>query len=239
MKKRTKIFLIMFFLFVFLLSLFKIVIYFIEANESREVNNRLIEDSVVIIKENNSDNTSIDINFNSLKEINNDIVGWIYIENTSVNYPVVQASDNNYYLYRLINGETNNSGSIFMDCRNNASLTDRNTIIYGHSMKNGTMFAPLINYRNQNFYENHKNVYCCTPERNYKIELFAGLTIDDDSFIYNLSYLDENTIEYLKGKSDFKTNVDVTNEDKIITLSTCAYEYQNARYILMGVLKED
>ena len=172
-----------------------------------------------------------------MQEFNKDIIGWIYIEDTSINYPVVQAKDNNYYLYRLTNGEYNNCGTIFMDYRNDFDMTNRNTIIYGHNMKNGSMFAPLVNYRKQDFYDTHKNIYYCTPEKNYKIELFAGLTVDDDSEIYNLVNLDENRINNLKNKSDFKSNVTVTDDDKIITLSTCAYEYQNARYVVMGVLK--
>ena len=140
-------------------------------------------------------------------------------------------------MYRLIDGEYNNCGTIFMDCRNNNDLTDRNTIIYGHNMRNGTMFAPLINYRKQDFYDKHKNIYYCTLEKEYKVELVAGLTVDDDSDIYDLVYLNENKINNLKSKSDFKSEVEVTNEDKLITLSTCAYEYQNARYVVIGVLK--
>jgi sortase B len=124
-----------------------------------------------------------------------------------------------------------------MDYRNDSNLSNKNTIIYGHSMKNGSMFATLINYRKQDFYDNHKNVYYCTKEKTYKVELFAGLTVNDDYEIYNLVNLDENRINNLKNKSDFKSNVIVTSEDKIITLSTCAYEYQNARYIVMGILK--
>ena len=159
------------------------------------------------------------------------------MEDSCINYPVVQAKNNDYYLYRLTNGEYNTCGSIFMDFRNDYNLTDKNTIIYGHSMKNGTMFAPLLNYRKHDFYDNHRIIYYCTKEKMYRVELFAGLTVDDDSEIYNLVNLDENKISNLKNKSDFKSNVIVSNEDKIITLSTCAYEYQNARYVVMGILK--
>jgi len=159
------------------------------------------------------------------------------MEDSCINYPVVQANNNDYYLYRLTNGEYNTCGSIFMDYRSDYNLTNRNTIIYGHSMKNGTMFAPLLQFRNQDFYDNHKTMYYCTKEKKYKIELFAGLTVNDDSEIYNLTNLDENKINNFKNKSDFKSNVTVTKEDKIITLSTCAYEFQNARYIVLGVLK--
>ena len=95
------------------------------------------------------------VDFDALSEINPDIVAWIYIEDTEINYPVVQGTDNQYYLKRLFNGKWNGSGCIFLDSRNSPDLSDRHSIIYGHHMKNGTMFSGLTEYKKQGFYEGH------------------------------------------------------------------------------------
>lgn len=186
----------------------------------------------------NEDILPISVDFSVLKQENEDIVGWLCLEDSPINYPVVQSNDNDYYLRRLVNGEYNIAGSLFMDYRNDSNLEDNNTIIYGHNMKNNTMFGSLQDYKNQDYYDNHKVMYYFTPGKNYIIELFTGYTISVDSDIYDLSVIDSSKLEELISKSDFESNTKVTEKDKIITLSTCAYEYDGARYIVMGVLKE-
>lgn len=236
MNKIVKIILLVICLGVFCFSGYKIYKYLSEEKANKELNDELIEKAVV---ENQTKyQLPINVDFSALKEENEDIVGWIYSENTPINYPVVQSEDNNYYLRRLINGKYNIAGSLFMDYRNNSNLKDNNTIIYGHNMKNDTMFGPLLEYRSQEYYNNHKILYYFTPEKNYIIKLFAGYTSSVESDIYNLSIIDENEIQDLISKSDFKSDVEVKEEDKIMTLSTCAYEYDGARYVIMGVLNE-
>ena len=247
MKKAIKIILIIICLCVFIFSAYNIYNYLAEEHANKKLNNELIEKAVVETSNTNtvSSNTIEDeytpplsVNFSILKQENEDIVGWIYSENTPINYPVVQSDDNEYYLRRLTNGEYNIAGSIFMDYRNSTSLEDNNTIIYGHNMKNNTMFGSLQEYKNQEYYDNHKIMYYFTPEENYAIKIFAGYTISVESDIYNLAVIDEKEIEELINKSDFKSDVDVRQEDKIVTLSTCAYDYDGARYIVMGILQE-
>ena len=226
--------------FVFALSSYNIYKYLAEGSANRKYNKELIEKAVTETiysneeQEKNKNILPLSIDFSVLKNENENIVAWLYSKDTQINYPVVQGEDNEYYLNRLANGEYNPAGSIFMDCRNNSKLEDNNTIIYGHNMKNNTMFGTLQEYKKQEYYDTHKNMYCFTPKENYIIELFAGLTVSD---IYDLSIIDENKREELISKSDFKSNVEITDEDKIITLSTCAYEYDGARYIVMGVLR--
>ena len=173
-----------------------------------------------------------------LQAQNPDTVGWIEIPGTGISYPLMQADDNAYYLNHTFSGKVNSAGSIFMEQLNSSDFTDLHTIIYGHNMKNNTMFGSLQEYKNQNYYDNHKVMYYFTPEKNYIIELFTGYTISVESDIYDLSIIDSSKLEELISKSDFESNTKVTEEDKIITLSTCAYEYDGARYIVMGVLKE-
>ncbi len=243
MKKIIKLILLMICLCVFMFSAYNICKYLIEEKVNKEYNNHLMEKAVVEIPSNNKEESNqntlpISVDFRILKSENQDIVGWIYSEDTPINYPVVQEKDNEYYIDRLINGEINSAGSIFMDYRNSQKIEDKNTILYGHNMKNDTMFGTIQEYKKQEYYNKHKNMYYFTPERNFIIKLFAGYTISAKSEIYDLCTIDETTKEELMNKSDFKSDVEVTMNDKIITLSTCAYEYDDARYIVMGVLQE-
>lgn len=245
MKKIIKIILLVICLCVFIISTYNIYKYLTEENANKKLNNNLIEKAIVETKNDNIDNTEdkknilpISVNFSVLKQENEDIVGWIYSEDSPINYPVVQSDDNNYYLRRLINGTYNTAGSIFMDYRNNSNLENNNTILYGHNMKNNTMFGTLLKYKEQEYYDNHKIMYYFTQKKNYVIELFTGYTISVESDIYDLSIIDNNKLEELISKSDFKSDVKIKAEDKKITLSTCAYEYDGARYIVMGVLHE-
>lgn len=245
MKKVIKIILLAICLCVFIFSAYNIYKYLSEENANKKLNNDLMEKAIIETPNDNNDNAQenedilpISVDFSVLKQENEDIVGWLYLEDSPINYPVVQSNDNDYYLRRLVNGEYNIAGSLFMDYRNASNLENNNTIIYGHNMKNNTMFGSLQEYKSQDYYDNHKVMYYFTPGKNYIIELFTGYTISVESDIYDLSVIDSSKLEKLISKSDFESNTKVTEEDKIITLSTCAYEYDGARYIVMGVLKE-
>ena len=187
------------------------------------------------------DQCPISVNFDVLKEECQDIVAWIYCPDTPVNYPIVQGPDNQFYLRRMTNGEYNNAGTLFMDFRNEEDFTDKNTIIYGHNMKNDTMFGSLPMYEEQEYYDKHPVMYLLTAEKNYKIELFSSFITSADSDIYSLP-TEENNFEAhisdLRENSDFKSNVSIEHGDGIVTLSTCSYEYDVARRVVIGVLKE-
>ena len=245
MKKVIKIILLAICLCVFIFSAYNIYKYLSEENANKKLNNELMEKAIIETPNDNNDNAQenenilpISVDFSVLKQENEDIVGWLYLEDSPINYPVVQSNDNDYYLRRLVNGEYNIAGSLFMDYRNDSNLKNNNKIIYIHNMKNNTMFGSLQEYKSQDYYDNHKVMYYFTSEKNYIIELFTGYTISVESDIYDLSIIDSSKLEELISKSDFESNTKVTEEDKIITLSTCAYEYDGARYIVMGVLKE-
>ena len=126
-----------------------------------------------------------EIDFVSLKEINEDVVGWLYLPDTVINYPVVQGEDNSYYLKHLVDGSYNANGSLFVDYHNKMDFSDDNTLIYGHHMDSGKMFATLVKYKNQEFYDAHPVAYFLTEEKDYKIEIFSGYvtTHDSDSYL--------------------------------------------------------
>ena len=182
------------------------------------------------------------VDFESLLAINPDVVAWIFIEGTNINYPVVQGGDNSYYLNRLVDGSTNRAGSIFMDYRNESNLSDRNTVFYGHHMGNGTMFNQLTDYKDQAFYEAHPVCLVMTPHGNYKLEFFAGFVTNMNSQAWKLEFeSDEEFALWLEeaiSQSTFTTAIKPTPQDKVVTFSTCTYEYNDARFVLVGILKQ-
>ena len=180
------------------------------------------------------------VDFAALKETCPDVVAWIFCGGTPVNYPVVQSSDNVYYLYRLLDGRQNKNGTLFMDCRNSSDFSDWNSVIYGHNMKNNSMFGIVPEYMDQEFYEKHPVWYLLTEEQDYRIELVGGYVTPADSDIYALPATQEKKSELLKRaarKSSFESDTKVNEDDRMITLSTCVYDYENARYVLVGVLR--
>ena len=181
------------------------------------------------------------VDFEGLRRINPDVVAWICIEGTNINYPVVQSPDNSRYLTLLFDGTRNDAGSIFMDYRNESTLSDRNTILYGHNMQNGTMFNQITNYKDQEFYDRHPAGLLVTPEGSYKIEFVAGYVTDMNSEAWKLEFASDAEFSlWLTGaitQSTFTAVPDFEPGDRVVTLSTCNYEYSDARYVLVGILK--
>ena len=181
------------------------------------------------------------VDFEKLAAQNKDVVGWLYCEGTPVNYPVLQSTDNDYYLRRMINREYNIVGSVFMDYRSAPDLSSLNTIIYGHNMNDDSMFGTFTNYADQSYYEAHPVIWYLTPEKDYKIELIAGYVTDASNEaayrVYNDADALARHIESSMGGSDFVSGVDAGSVDRIITLSTCSYAFSTARYILIGALQ--
>ena len=181
------------------------------------------------------------VDFDSLKVINEDVVGWIYIPDTRVNYPILQGDDNNQYLYHLLTGEYNSSGSIFLDAKVSADFSGQNSIIYGHNMKNKSMFADTVEYKKQEFYDTHPTAMLMTPEKNYFVHLFSGYVTDSWGSAWNKTFTDEEFDSWLtniKEKSRFTSSVTPTVQDKILTFSTCTYDTHDARFVVHGILEE-
>ena len=205
--------------------------------EIREQFVQIIEPTTESTAENEKIQMPICIDFDALKQENNDIIGWIYCPDTPINYPVVKGNDNNQYLRADLKGKYLVSGTIFADYRNNEVGEDKNYIVYGHNMKNSTMFGTLVKYKDQTYYDSHPILYFLTPERNYIIELIAGAVVKRDSDIYQTAPAD-NTIADIMIKSTFDSTVEIGKGENIITLSTCSYEFNNARYVVVGKLKK-
>ncbi len=182
----------------------------------------------------------LQVDFEGLRAVNADIAGWIYCEDTPINYPVVLGEDDEFYLHHGFEGEESRSGAIFIEAQNRPGFVDSNTIIYGHHMKNGSMFAVLGKYADQGFYEEHPVMWLLTPEQDYKIIVFSGYTAPAVSEAYTIfqgpgeefdAYL-EKALE----SSDFQADLELDREARYVLLSTCAYNFKDARYVLHGLL---
>ncbi|MCH5321539.1 MAG: class B sortase [Eubacterium sp.] len=204
-----------------------------------DLQNNYVE-SPQMTDEEQKESAPISVDFDALTKENSDIIGWLYCENTVINYPVVQTSDNDYYLRRDLHGEYLRTGTLFADYRCSAVGTGQNHIIYGHNMKNSAMFGTLINYGEQGYYDAHPILYYLTPEKDYRIDLFAGFTTDAGADIYRTEFTNteefEAFLQDIRAKSSFASDVAVTGDDNIVMLSTCSYEFNDARYVVFGKL---
>lgn len=181
------------------------------------------------------DPETIDVDFGNLCADYPDVVGYIYSADTMIQQPIQYGKGNEYYLTHDLKGNTNNNGSIFVEQLNSGSFSDNNTIIYGHNMKTGMMFAGLRNYHtDKNYYSAHPYMYIYTPTQNYRLDLYAGFVCDHDDEIYSTA-LTQEQLQAMAAKSDFKSNIG-TPTGKTVTLSTCSYEYNDARYVVIGAL---
>lgn len=177
------------------------------------------------------------VDFASLQARNNEVVGWIYSPNTKIDYPVVKGVDNDFYLSHTFDGTANANGSIFMDSNCETDFSQHNTILYGHHMNDGSMFASLTDYRQTGYLEAHPILYYYTPNGNYALEVFCCFVTGPDSDVYSFNFSSneefESYLESWRSRSNFDTDVQVTGDDHIMTLSTCTYEYEDARYVVM------
>lgn len=168
----------------------------------------------------------MDVNFNELLEKNPDTVGWIKIDGTKVNYPVVQAEDNDYYLSHAFNKNSNIAGWIFADYRVNFEEFGKNTIIYGHNMNNKTMFGSVPSMLYNSYLNNSGNYFIkiSTPTCNTVWKVFSIYTIDPEVYYLKTNFKSVSFSEWvgkIKGRSIYNFGIDVSEDDKVLTLSTC------------------
>ena len=231
MKKKTYFILLAIFLIVFAVSAYKIGNYYWNKHKSDQATQKAAEH--VKIEETNDEPKLIDVDFKALREINSDIIAWLYCPDTQISYPVVQGTDNAYYLSHLLDNSYNVNGAVFMDYRGTPDFSASNNILYGHHMKSGAMFAPLMQYKEQDYYDKHPCMYLFTPKQNYCLELFAGVVVETDDTIYGSNISTDALTQYLS-QSTFTAKEDVKVNCPIVTLSTCSYEFENARYVVLA-----
>ena len=165
------------------------------------------------------------INLEALREVNPDVIGWILIPDTKINYPILQGSDNDYYLKHTWDGKRYAVGSIFMEHLNHSDFTDFNTIIYGHNMNDGSMFAGIREYRNLEYWEKHPYIYIRNDQGSYRYEIFSSYLAKVGSHTYAIDFSKEESryafVNNAIVDSVIETGVEPDSTDRILTLSTC------------------
>lgn len=182
-----------------------------------------------------------EIDFESLIELNKEVKAWIIIENTNINYPVVQASDNEKYLRQTLEGEWNNAGSIFIDCRNKQPFKEKNTIIHGHNQRNHMMFHDLVNYKEERYWKEHPYIQILMPNgESYLYYIYAYYITQEISKTYFVEFSSQQQykqyLDYIEQNNVYNTDITIKNTDRIITLSTCTNSWNEERVVVHGVL---
>lgn len=217
--------LLVLFIIVAIISLVSIIKWCLNNKENAKIENQLTE--MISIDNKDGEEAILNVNFNKLKEINEDTIAWLSVNGTKVNYAVVKASDNSYYLNHNFNKNSNKLGWVFTDYKNKFDGTDKNIIIYGHNAKNGSMFGSLINIIKEDWYDNEDNyeITLITENEKVKYQVFSVYQTEAEDYYIQTNFKnDESYEEFLKtlekrSLKDF--DVDLTSEDTILTLSTC------------------
>lgn len=176
-------------------------------------------------------------NEEELKSINSDYKMWIQVENTNINYPVVQGSDNDYYLKHNFRKESNISGTVFVESANDID-NDKNIILYGHNMRNGTMFNNITNYKEESFFNEDNKISIIMNNTLYEYEVFSVYVKNVNEVNLAIGFASEDKfINYAYNEAEeslYKKDVDFSAEDNLITLVTCSYEFTDARTIVVA-----
>ncbi len=182
-----------------------------------------------------------EVNVWALRQINPDVLGWIYIPDTVISYPLMQGRDNEVYLHTAWDGKHNSGGSIFLEQKNSPELSDFNTILYGHHMSDGSMFGSLKHFKDPSFTDSHPYIYLCTADQVFRYRVFSVYDAPVDSDTYRLYFPDTEAkaqaAEHFLSSSLLELPGSVTADDRFLTLSTCIGNgvYTN-RIVVQGVL---
>lgn len=229
-RKTNKVLFILRLIFIIMItiSIIYIIKWYSDNVENKELEQKVSE-AVKVETIKNEETTEIKyiINFRKLKEINDETVAWLKVAGTDVEYPIVQAKDNNYYLRRNFNKEYNLAGWIFADYKNKLDGTDKNIVIYGHNRRDDSMFGTLRNILNEDWYKNSDNyiIDFITEKETLKYEVFSVYQIESEDYYIKTHFANgefSEFIEVLKNRSIKDFNVEISSEDSILTLSTCA-----------------
>ena len=220
------IYMILFFVLIY--SGIKILKWYKDKTNNKKMVEQIKSMVIVEKKDENEKKEEYTVDFNKLKEQNNETIAWIKVNNTNVEYPVVKATNNSFYLNHSFDKSKNSAGWIFADYKNKFDNTDKNIIIYGHNMRDNSMFGSLKNILNSDWYDNEENtnitLYTETEKCIYKV--FSVYKIENEDYYIKTEFSNDNEFEQfiktLKKRSIKDFNIDVSKDDNILTLSTCA-----------------
>jgi sortase B len=181
------------------------------------------------------------LDFSALQQINDDVLGWIRIPDSGIDFPLLQGEDNDYYLTHTWDHQVNSVGSIFLEHLNSPDFTDYNTIVYGHNMNDGAMFAGLKSFSDSEYRKNHPYIYIASQQGVYRYEIFscyrAGLQDPTYGLSFNQQTTKEKFLAHALEKSVIQTHVQPAMTDRILTLSTCFGDGSNTRWVVHARLE--
>ncbi len=258
-KQKGSVFRVILFLIslvVFVFSLYQLISYWIQSSKANQYREEIIEMAVIPAKKEETVDTeeikqtaekenapSIAIDFQAVKTSYPDIVGWLYSPDEEYHDPVVQATNNDYYLYRLPGGQWNNAGSLFLDYRHLSDLSGWKSIVFGHNMNNGTMFGNLLLYQTQDYYRQHPYMFYFTESKTYRLDVFSAHFTTVSSSVYKEPESDADKELFLNewiASSLIRSSVSVTSKDHILVLSTCSTSNirDDNRFVVLAKLVE-
>jgi len=183
------------------------------------------------------------INLDALRAINPDVIGWVHVPDTNIDYPMVQGEDNDFYLEHTWKKVANKAGAIFLEAENATDLTDFNTIIYGHNMNNDSMFSDLINFKDQGYMDNHPSAYVVTDNGVYRYDFYSTYKASVKSITYGFKIETakkrNELIQFSLNYAQKRTDLVPTTTDHLLTLSTCSGFGSTARWVVMGVFNRE
>ena len=184
----------------------------------------------------------VTIDYDALQQQNGDFAGWVYMPDSTIDLPIVQGSDNEFYLYHLFNGEYNKSGCVFLDTHCQKDFSDKVNVLYAHHMKNGTMFADIEKFKEQSWYDAHKVIQLTTKDICLEVDPVAGMIANGSTAYIRYDFADDadfmNYVQSFLDKSTFVSDVSITPEDSIVLFSTCSYDVYDGRYVLLGRVRQ-
>ena len=255
---------LLFFLIVFAFSAYQIYSWHKDNKEIETISDDVVKDTKVKEKEDteNTENVNppedisndywdyikmnlLEVDFNELLKKNPDTVGWIEVKGTNINYPIVQTTDNSYYLTHAFDKTKNEAGWVFMDYRNDAVNFNQNTILYAHSRLTGSMFGSLKNILESSWYTNKNNhiIRLSTPTENTMWQVFSVYTIPKESYYitpnFNSNEAYQEFLNTMKSRSEVEFSAEVNTNDKILTLSTCKDNFGNRVVMHAKLIKKE
>ena len=184
----------------------------------------------------------VEIRFDKLRKKYPDVKAWLYSKGTIINYPVAQGRDNDWYLHHTLDGKWNGAGTLFIDENNERPFEDFLTIIYGHHMRDGSMFGSLVKYRDKEYYQEHRKLRLYTPEHKYDLAVIGVCTIPATSEMYKYDFDDDDSeeeyISWIERTTETACDEHAGADDRIVMLSTCTYEFSDARLVVFCRLDE-
>ncbi|NLY09266.1 MAG: class B sortase [Tissierellia bacterium] len=250
-KARVRNFTIIVLILIILFSGWMLFRELLEYSESRKMYTEVAENAVIKaplklenqISDSDTDSigtceAEISVDFNHLESVNPDIIAWIRREDGKLNYPIVQSEDNNYYLYRSVDKRNNKCGSIFMDAVNNADFSDDITLIYGHNMNDGSMFASLKGYEDKDKVGFLPEIRIFTPNNVFAFEV-KYVYLHSGSTAISTNFSDEEWEKYIssiEAKSMYVSSKRPLRGEKLVALITCEYAFENARLVVLGTI---